>query len=321
MALGGFARSRYVRNPAAFTLLFLLLTALVLAILVTVTEASARTDEARRLVRSPAFGAWDTFAAISVVAFGDALLDGIRELRKEPLRSSPLSPRFFAPYFAALVLLVMGILSSASEGDLVPIDNWSVIARTLVIWGAIGASPWVIAVWSLHAMLTETRVNVGQLAPASSEGSAVEDLDAQLRMLRAYRRVIGRAVGRLLVIVLAAVLMSGALRTALVGEGGPMKEEDFPASAVLMYGAFFTGVLATAVVPLMMRWRELARRLVERAYPSTVRETSDDVAARQRMLAALEVNGALFTFPVTLTALLAPLVTSLLSVYVPQLGK
>ena len=311
-------RSRHVRNPATVTLAFVSSSLAVLLVLVWVTRSNARPDEGRELVRGGAFGTWTALAAIAVVAFGDSLVAGIRELLREPLRTSTPSPLFFVPYFVLLAVLVVGVLMSVNGGDLVPIHHWGLISRSLVVWGAVGAAPWVIAVWSMHAMLTEARASIGRLAPASV-ATGVDDLDEQLRMLRTFRKVIAKAVGRLLGIVLAAVLMSGALRVALVG--GPLKEDDFPASAVLLYGAFFTGVLATAVVPLLVRWRELARRLVEQAYPLSATDTADQVAARQRMLGSLEVNGALFTFPVTLTALLAPLITSLLSVWVPQLSR
>ncbi len=39
------------------------------------------------------------------------------------------------------------------------------------------------------------------------------------------------------------------------------------------------------------------------------------------MAQRLNIDGALFTSPVTLTSLLAPLVTSFLAVFIPQIGS
>ncbi len=309
-----------IRNPAGATLAVVALTALALGCLRWVTVSGADGKAGERLVDSGPFLAWTAFAAIAVVLFADVLRDGVGELRQEPLAGSTPSPRFFAVYFAAFAAAaITALLLVGKGGPDVPIERWGAITGTLLGWGAVAAAPWVIAVWSTHTLLQDSKAALARLRPVTEDG-AVPDLDEEFRRLRTYRAVIVRAVARLLSLVLAAVLMSGALRTALI-EGKVITEEEFPASAVLLYGAFFTLVLATAVLPLMGRWRALARHLVERAYPHHVDDSADVVAARQRLLTALDVNGSLFTFPVTLSALLAPLVTSLLSVYVPQLGK
>lgn len=314
------AASKFVRNPAGATLLVVALTASALGCIRWATVSGAETASAKALVDSGPFQTWTAFAAIAVVLFADVLRDGISELRREPLKSSTPSPQVFAGYFVVFAGAILFVLLAVGKGGpLVPIEHWRAITGVLLGWGAVAAAPWVIAVWSTHALLQESRSAVTGLRPVTTD-SAVDELDEEFRKLRRYRAVIVRAVARLLGLVLAAVLMSGALRTALI-ESEVLTEEKFPKSAVLLYGAFFTLVLATAILPLMTRWRALARHLVERAYPHHVNDTADAAAARERLLKALDVNGSLFTFPITLSALLAPLITSLLSVYVPQLGK
>ena len=61
--------------------------------------------------------------------------------------------------------------------------------------------------------------------------------------------------------------------------------------------------------------------LLDQAYPVRVATSADDAAARDRMAQRLNIDGALFTSPVTLTSLLAPLVTSFLAVFIPQIGS
>jgi hypothetical protein len=317
--MGTDSRSRVLHNPAAATLVFVLLAIAAFAALRAITRALAEGTAGRALVESPAFTAWTAFAAIAAVVFGDVLVDGLRTIRSAPLATSDPSPRFFATFFAVFAAVVVALLVVAGQGGpRVPIEHWTLVSRSLLCWGALAAGPWVVAVWSAHALLQRTEHTVAQLEPAA-RSDTVADLDRELQRLRGFRAVIVRAVGRLLGLVLAAVLLSGALRAALVP--AYLTEEEFPASAVLLYGAFFTIALSTAVVPLMSRWRTLARLLAERAYPHHVDDSADHVAARQRLLTALGVEGALFTFPVTLTAVLAPLVTSLLSLYVPQLAR
>ena len=90
---------------------------------------------------------------------------------------------------------------------------------------------------------------------------------------------------------------------------------------MLVYGAFFTVVLSLVVLPLMMSWRRTATMLLHHAYPRSVVSSADDTAAKDRLLAALDLNGSLFRSPVALSSLAAPLVTSFLAVFIPQIGK
>jgi hypothetical protein len=311
--------TRLVRNPAAATLGVLAVTAAVFFLLREVTTHGAESKDGKELVAGAPFQAWTLIATIAVVSFGKVLRDGVIELRREPLSKAAPSPAVLALYYAGFAALALFALRKGGRGGpKVPLENWHEIVWGLLAWGAVSAGPWVVAVWAAHSLLHDKSRTVSQLRPLG-EDDAAEPLDAQLQELRRFRGVVVRAVTRLLTIVLAATLMSGALRAAIVPRY--VSETDLPNSAILLYGAFFTGVLATAVVPLMARWRSLARALVERAYPFNIDDTADEASARERLLKGLDVNGSLFTFPVTLSALLAPLITSLLSVYVPQLGK
>jgi hypothetical protein len=100
-----------------------------------------------------------------------------------------------------------------------------------------------------------------------------------------------------------------------------LSEEDFPDSAIVLYGAFFAVMLAFAVIPLLTAWRVAAKELLDSAYPVSTRTTAEDDAARARLAARLDLDGSLFRSPIALSSILAPLVTSALAVFVPQLGS
>jgi hypothetical protein len=303
-----------VRNPAGVSLTFVVCTGLVATLLRWVTQQGGTTRQA--LVDSTPFQAWVAFAAIAVVAFADMFIAGVRELHRDELRKVSPSLAFFSCYFVVFAGVVLGILRFGGHGGPdIPIDHWNAITLALLFVGVLGAAPWVVAVWSTHSTLHQAREHVNALQPVAAQQTHV-DLDLELRKLLMYRAVIVKAVSRLLTIVLAAVLLSGALRAAVVPRY--VSEKDFPTSAILIYGAFFTVALSAAVVPLLVRWRENAKQLVDAAYPPAVNDANGE--ARSSMVQALNINGSLFTFPVTLGALLAPLITSLLSVYIPQLG-
>ena len=101
-------------------------------------------------------------------------------------------------------------------------------------------------------------------------------------------------MGKLLIVVTGAVLTSGALRAALVPDY--TSEEDFPESAIVLYGAFFAVMLAFAVIPLLMAWRAAARELLDSAYPFTTRTSAEGDAARARLAARLDLDSSLFRY-------------------------
>ena len=89
---------------------------------------------------------------------------------------------------------------------------------------------------------------------------------------------------------------------------------------MLIYGGFFTVMLSLAVLPLMVAWRQTARMLLDQAYPVLVDPVlttpKPGIGCRRR----LNLNGSLFTSPVTLTSVLAPFVRRFLAVFIPQIG-
>ena len=282
-----------------------------------VTPLGASTDD--ELVTSGAFRAWIAVAAFASVAFVDTLLAGIRELGSQRLSSSQLSLRDYAWFYVGFAVVAVGALALFGRGGPpVDVQVFPVIARALLLLGAAAAGPWVISVWVLHGVLSQHRAVIATLPTAQDAETDTSALDHELIVLLDVRKGIVAAVVRLLVLVLGATLLSGTLHAAVVPRFIP--EAEFPPTAVLAYGAFFTVMLSLAVVPLMLSWRQTARALLDRAYPPAVVTSEEDAAARERVTQTLDLHGSLFTFPLTIGGLLAPLATSVLSVAIPQLG-
>jgi hypothetical protein len=326
--------SRSRTNPALTSIAFALGTLAAWCVLHTATGAGADTDDT--FVETPQFQAWVAIAAIAAVAFVDTFLAGARELRDERLRGSRSTPESpgssrSAVAYAGLYLLFAGIIvailiAGGRGGPDVPVAYWRVVGPALLLLGVAGAGPWVVLVWASHSLLSQYRDQLANLPrPATStypepggDGRSTAAMDELMNGLFAIRGDIAATVGRLLVLITGAVLLSGALRTALVPD--EMSATEFPAAAVLVYGAFFTVALSLAVIPLMLSWRRTAVQLVDHAYPRSVSATADHMAARDRLVTVLDLDGSLFRSPIAVSTIAAPLITSLLAVVIPELG-
>jgi len=334
-----------MEHAAVVTLFFVGGALAVFGLLLWATTRDGR-DVQRGFVNSVTFRTWTVVAAIAVVAFCDSIFAGINALAGNPqppsvqggfierlkkwlpdlklaIRDSwKRSWRYALCYLVFAILAVVVLLAVGKGGPDVPVEGWAVIARSLLTLGCLAACPWVLVVWMTHDQMTRTRQTLGDLPPfggdAPTLGSATDRLDQQLRALLDDRRIIYTAVTRLLVLVLAALFMSGALRAALVA--WPPTKNDLPSVDVLLYGAFFALVLGLAVIPLLRAWRNTAQKFVDQVFPPSVATTADADAARARLLARLDLNGSLFRSPIAVSSVLAPLITSLLAVFIPQVS-
>ena len=323
-------------DPAVTTLAFLGGAVATAALLRWMTQLGGDTDQ--RLADSAAFGAWIGIASLAVVLFVDTAIAGLREVHHLDRTLTRHTTGRYARWYVVFAGLAVAVLLQVGKGGpAVPVDAWPAISRGLLMFGAVAAAPWVVLVWSSHDLLARER----ELLTATSEaararvklrtgpaGAVVHsvldeelrsDLDARLVVLLAVRRLIASAVTRLVGLVLAAILMAGALRAALVP--GILEDREFPASAVVVYGAFFAVCLSAAVLPLMFVWRRAATHLLDSAYPPGVAAPAERAEARGRLSTVLDVDGSLFRSPIAVSSILAPLATSLLAAFVPQLSK
>ena len=277
-----------------------------------VAQLGADTDPG--FVASNGFRVWIGVAAFTSVVFVLTAIRGVKELA-ELSRTTGAGwgeQLLDLAMFLGLVGLIVLLQAVAGwEGFDVPVDHWAWLRSTVFFLGAVSAAPWVMAVWIAHARLAQSKAAVKALPEHSPP--AIE----LARLLVVLRDHIQHTVVALTTVVLGAVLTSGALRNALVPEVAT--DEEFPASSVLLYGAFFAAVLALAVVPLMTSWRSCAGDVVDHIPEDA---TDDELVALGASLAStLEDEGSVFRSPLVLVSVLTPVLTGALAALVPQIGS
>lgn len=132
-----------------------------------------------------------------------------------------------------------------------------------------------------------------------------------------------RSLAAASVAVSLAVVVTGALRNALLAYDRDPWEEAFPASSLLLYGAFFTVAFAAIYMPTLLTWRTRARQLVDAVYPTPGDGKPDETWTKGR--AALEqllgVNIGVMAQLSGMLAIFGPLAASFLTGFVPQLAN
>lgn len=302
--------------PALVTAASMVGLVLVLGLLKVATGAGERTDEA--FVEGAEFGIWLLVATASVLVWLAVLVRGRRVLqelvRAMPEGERPRRLRDWARHLVGLAVLAVGVVTVLWSGDdpAVPIEHWRAVTGALMLVAGVAVAPWIVAIWMTHERLRTSKAHIRALAGPG------DPADEEIDRLRKTWEFIERAVISVLSVVLTATLMSGALRIALVPE--PLEESEFPASHVILYGAFFAFVSAVVVLPLIGSWRSKASSLVDKVRPVRSTMTEEEATARDRLISALNLDVSMIRSPLTVLSVLTPLVTGVLAVFVPQLG-
>jgi hypothetical protein len=266
------------------------------------------------------FDLWLVVASFVTVVFVGNLVAGIPDWR-ELARLSPASTTVKTWNAVLAVVLGAGVWSmlhrAGSEQFDVPIVHWDTLRNTVFAVGAASAAPRVAAIWTAHDTL-------GRIKQPEPDRNAPSTPDAASRvgLLAALHAHIERSIIGLSVVVLGAMVTSGALRESLVG-GGYIDPEKFPPGAVVGYGVFFAAIIAIAVVPLLLSWRQAAQTALEAddSRRETAEPPSPEAArARARLESALSSEESLFRSPLVLVSVLTPILTSAVTALIPKLG-
>jgi hypothetical protein len=156
----------------------------------------------------------------------------------------------------ALGIVIVGILivfQSVSAAGYVDWPLWGhqMKTRTLTIIGGVGIG--VPALMGIALVQGE----LGRLGSDLDDMTTV--IEARSRILR-FLAVAGATIG-------LAVLAAGALRKATVPVF--VKDAKFPQEGIVLYGAFFTGLLLLVYVPAHLTLRRLGARIRDRYFPSS----------------------------------------------------
>jgi hypothetical protein len=209
------------------------------------------------------------------------------------------------------LLLVLAAFWGAPQAaqDRADVGLWGHEVRTgiAVLGGLIAAIPCLLTIWRVH----------DAVAPDVRERASALDM---IKRLIALRGVFTASLAALGVLVMEATLASGALRNALI-QWRPSTTNRFPAELVLLYGGFFTALLAAAAIPTYGRLHRRAAAVVEVLFPP-LNPGSDGhwqkrLQERQDLSAYVQADsGPLQSFQATVLVA-GPLLTGLLSLLIP----
>jgi hypothetical protein len=215
--------------------------------------------------------------------------------------------------FIALLVAPVVIVPPLTSGPATPLPGHRYKITAFIVLAFVAAAPWIIATWrtgTLARRFTEkARADatgwVAELAGAVKPAAA-HPFDGYHRL----RELLGHAVTILSVIVAGITLTTGALRLAVTSSD---KHADFPVASVLVYGGFFSLLLALVYLPVQLRLLELGRHLRDWAAPVTARDEWHGERFKRRGDAETQLGltaGPVASMQAGL-AILAPLATGL----------
>jgi hypothetical protein len=312
------------RSPAVLTIGFLLLAGAVFGLL-TMGEGSSE------VATSLEWDAWKATAslavAIAAVVFGIGLAtlwtakkQGANQTATPrlamPLGGEPVisAGRLFG-YAVLAVAAIVGVFVFLNAASGRPNVEWpaslDVSLRTTVVATTVGlaAVPWLMVVWLLQRHILAQRPR----RPISTE------------KLRELWDLLNTCILAFAVFVVLALVPTGALRVAYFAgpkDPDPKKQGgEFPATDVLLYGAFFAILLSAIALPLVVSYRAAAQRRLETVWPQFPQgaPTEEEQGERDRLEALLHLNVSFLRSPITALAVFTPLVTAALAAYLPGL--
>ncbi|WP_110006823.1 hypothetical protein [Geodermatophilus normandii] len=254
---------------------------------------------------------WRFAASLGVGLAWLMALRSVRDLRPAARRvGTRLTGRDRLGYALVTAVLVLGVflfLYNAGQMD----RTWQIahmegrLAGVVLAVGVTGV-PWVY-------LLLTTSATLGRWEPHHRLAGLLESWDVLVRCLTVFA-----------VLVVISLVPTGALRALWLAQRGDTDRlaDQFPASDVLLYGAFFTVVLAAITLPVVAAWRTEARRLVAHVYPvTTVEDLTDDWdKGRKRLEEVLHLDKGILRNPLTAFTVFTPLLTSVLAGFVPGLA-
>jgi hypothetical protein len=273
-----------------------------------------------RFTASGEFFVWSGLVAVAVavwVAMSLGQLQTVGELRSLFGNGRPAIPLpgLFGLY-ALYAAVLFAVLTLGGRGPVLPLDHFSLRTRTILVIGLATAAPTVVSLWLVAERLRQLHLLLAADPPLSDVGGRVEEL-------RTLWRCSVRSLAAASVTVSLAVVLAGALRNALLAYDRARWETAFPASSLLLYGAFFTVAFAAVYMPTLLTWRNRARQLVDAVYPIPDDGKPDEgwMKGRAALEQLLGINIGVTAQLSGMLAIFGPLAISFLAGFVPQLAK
>ncbi|MEV5595650.1 hypothetical protein [Streptomyces sp. NPDC052496] len=277
---------------------------------------AAESPQARAFTSLLEFDLWSALVGASLALYAAvayAMSYAVRRRWRHPVDRP--TPRAVAALGAGAVVLmgaVFGILRFFTPPGYVPVplDGLAWRIPLLLVLGMLAAAPGAVGLWDVQVRLLRLSRRLPTEPDVLAPVGALRELD------RGWRDAVRFLTGGSLIIS-TAVVDAGALRNALLAYGVP--EKTFPASSVLLYGAFFSVMFALVFLPVVVLWRSVAGRLVEVTVriPEADELTEEWIERRARLVAFLRLDVSLPKVLAPAFGILAPLATGAVSLFLP----
>jgi hypothetical protein len=290
--------------------------------LVLLRTRPGNSQEVETFTATPQFGIWVALIALQMGLWGALTPWLVRmnlKLRRELGRGRGWQRLGWQDgcYLALLVLLVVVLAILGSTGQPIPASvAWRIRWLTRLGLVVVGM-PIFTGVW----LLQETVTRLGATLAAASRAEETREVTwepaartvfASMMHKRTVLQQLLLAAG---LIIGAATLATGALRLAVLAA---VPDAPFPPAYPLLYGGFFTVVLAFVYLPAYLSLQRLGNSLVDGCWPvPSAKPDKDWYESRERASAALGLTVSAKDSFQAGAAILAPLLTSVLTVLLP----
>ncbi len=153
----------------------------------------------------------------------------------------------------------------------------------------------------------------------SRVGDATRHGDVRTADLVAWRAILQSQLAALGAVIALSTLTTASFRTAILA-AYPGHANDFPVAGVLLFGAWFTGILALVYVPPSERLRRHAQALVDGAFPIPDQFDGDwqqQLQRRRDLTSALRIDETSQNSIQNALIIGSPLITSALTLLIP----
>jgi hypothetical protein len=270
---------------------------------------AGRTDRSDAFVHTTGFAVWAATIGVQTAYWAVTIGPLWAELRDLWRRAASIRLAILAlAGTLVLILVVLPYFSSAAQIDW-PLWSHSTKTRTLTIIGGI-----TVGVPALLGIALAQR-ELNELEPGTvAQSDIVAAIRARTRILR-FLSIAGAVIG-------LAVLAAGALRKAAVPRFVP--DDTFPQEGVMMYGAFFTGLLLLVYAPAHVAVRRFGARVRDHYFPLLGMPTPDSDAfkgwldRRAALESLLQLNVSPSQQLQASLFILAPLLSAVITTLVPK---
>ena len=280
----------------------------------------------------PQFYVWAIIIAIQAAVWALVAAQGWDRLRRLRARFGHAASGYW-PFLSWLLLALViaglvALLKLPRVGS--PLAGHQERTAALTALGVLAATPSVVGIWRLQLVIArDIRPLVGAIGRGSPWSPLHRDVYSRLCDVRGYLQQFLAGLGA---IVAALTFASGALRNAILawqeaGGDEPSRIErqsrfDLPLEYVVMYGLFYTALVALIYVPVYGSLERTGLDLVDRVYPvpDGKEPTGDWQAGRDRLAKLLQLGFRAEDSLRSSVAIFAPLLATLVSTLLPGAG-